>query len=411
MRIALPILCVLTPGLLAWVMGRRLIRLRDDAILPERWLRYRTNVVLSSWIPIGALLYAAPAHALWALPLVLLAAQIGGFPARKVLYEETWSIAEYLGQVLRLLVAWGGFWILLTASPEIVLAAGRYGWLTALALGTILCAWNARYAEVFGRVAGASPLIRPDLHLRFNGILEYTRLPSSPRLLRFGSPRGRLANALALPALRGSMVLCGETLLEVLEPEEITAIFAHEVAHLEYFDLVFLAADAVDKLIAAGAVAPGRFDLVRSPVAVAVKTGAPQPDIGSEDAVKQAVLGARSLSHSTGPSGTHLLKLFERWGIMAQIRHKLVQAAPGVPVGALVARGEVELGFQQLSELMHLDGIAVVGLLPPAIEFITTFSAGLVVQGPRPEAARALLAYLTSPATVAAKRRHGMQPA
>ena len=186
---------------------------------------------------------------------------------------------------------------------------------------------------------------------------------------------------------------------------------AKRVAAGEAFDLVFLAADAIDKLMAAGHLAAGRVDLVRSPVAVAVKAGAAQPDIGSEEAVRQAVLAARSLSYSTGPSGTHLLKLFERWGIAVQIQDKLVQAPPGVPVGSLVARGDVELGFQQLSELMHLDGITVVGLLPSAIEFITTFSAGLGVHGRQPEAVRALLAWLTSAEAASAKRRHGMEPA
>jgi molybdate transport system substrate-binding protein len=186
---------------------------------------------------------------------------------------------------------------------------------------------------------------------------------------------------------------------------------AKRVAAGEAFDVVMLAGDAIDKLVAAGHVQPGRVDLVRSPVAVATKAGMPKPDITSEEAVKRAVLAARSLSYSTGPSGTHLVKLFERWGISAQVRNKLVQAPPGVPVGTLVARGEVELGFQQLSELMHLDGIAVVGLLPPAIEFITTFSAGLGVHGRQPEAVRAMLAWLTSPEAAAAKRRHGMEPA
>jgi len=186
---------------------------------------------------------------------------------------------------------------------------------------------------------------------------------------------------------------------------------ARRVAAGEAFDVVLLAADAVDKLVAAGHVLPGRVDLVRSPVAIAVKAGVPLPDIASEEAVKQAVLAARSLSYSTGPSGAHLVKLFERWGLTAQIQGKLVQAPPGVPVGSLVARGEVELGFQQLSELMHLSGITVVGLLPPAIEFITTFSAGLGVHGQQPEAVRAMLAWLASPDSAAAKRRHGMEPA
>ena len=186
---------------------------------------------------------------------------------------------------------------------------------------------------------------------------------------------------------------------------------ARRVAAGEAFDVVMLASDAIDKLIAAGHLAPGRMDLVRSPVAIAVPAGAAQPDIGSEDAVKQAVLAARSLSYSTGPSGTHLVKLFERWGITDVIKDKLVQAPPGVPVGTLLARGDVALGFQQLSELMHLDGIQVVGLLPPPIEFITTFSAGIGVHGQQPDAVRTMLAYLTSLEAAAAKRRHGMEPA
>ena len=186
---------------------------------------------------------------------------------------------------------------------------------------------------------------------------------------------------------------------------------AKRVAAGEAFDVVMLAADAIDKLIAAGHAQAGRVDLVRSPVAIAVKAGAARPAIDSEEAVKQAVLTARNLCYSTGPSGTHLVKLFERWGIAEQIKGKLVQAPPGVPVGTLVARGDVELGFQQLSELMNLGGVDVVGLLPDAIAFITTFSAAVGAHTAQADAVRAMLAYLTSPDAAAAKRRHGMEPA
>jgi molybdate transport system substrate-binding protein len=186
---------------------------------------------------------------------------------------------------------------------------------------------------------------------------------------------------------------------------------ARRVQAGERFDLVVLASDAIDKLIAGGHLLAGsRVDLVRSPVAVAVRRGAPQPDIGSEEALRQAVLAARSIGFSTGPSGTHLVKLFERWGIAAEIQGRIVQAPPGVPVGALVARGEVELGFQQLSELMHLDGIEVIGLLPGDTAFITTFSAARCPGLAHAETA-ALLAFMNSPDAAATKRRQGMEPA
>ncbi len=186
---------------------------------------------------------------------------------------------------------------------------------------------------------------------------------------------------------------------------------ARRVASGEAFDVVLLAADAVDKLLAAGHVQGARVDLVRSPVAVAVQAGAARPDIASEAALKAAVLAAKSVSYSTGPSGNFLLQLFERWGIAGQIQGRLVQAPPGVPVGTLVARGEVELGFQQLSELMHLPGLQVVGTLPPDVAFITTFSAALGRHTAQADAVRAMLAFMTSPEADAAKRRHGMEPA
>ncbi len=180
----------------------------------------------------------------------------------------------------------------------------------------------------------------------------------------------------------------------------------------EAFDVVILASDAIDRLLAAGhLVAGSKVDLVHSGVAVAVRAGAAQPDIGSEDAVRRAVQAARSISYSTGPSGVALAKLFERWGIADEIAPRIVQAPPGVPVGALVARGEVELGFQQLSELLNLPGITLLGPLPPAIQITTTFSAGVGVHSAQPEAVRALLDFMTSPQAADAKRRQGMDPA
>lgn len=179
----------------------------------------------------------------------------------------------------------------------------------------------------------------------------------------------------------------------------------------ETFDIVALASDAIERLTDAGRIVAGsRVDIVKSGVAIAVRTGAPRPDISSEEAVRQAVMAAKSLSYSTGPSGVALASLFERWGIAAQISDRIVQAPPGVPVGQLVADGQVELGFQQLSEMMNLPGIDVLGPLPPDIQIITTFSAGLSVTSNQPEAVRALLGFMVSPGVDAIKQRNGMAP-
>jgi molybdate transport system substrate-binding protein len=179
----------------------------------------------------------------------------------------------------------------------------------------------------------------------------------------------------------------------------------------EAFDVVILASDAIAKLIASGHLrAESQVDLVHSGVAVAVRANTPQPDISSEDAVRQAVLGAATLSYSTGPSGVALAKLFERWGIAAQIKDRIVTAPPGVPVGTLVARGEVALGFQQLSELIHVDGITIVGPLPPAIQITTTFSAAMTTGCRQPAAVQTLLDFMASTDTMASKQRQGMEP-
>jgi molybdate transport system substrate-binding protein len=180
----------------------------------------------------------------------------------------------------------------------------------------------------------------------------------------------------------------------------------------EVFDAVILAANVIDELVSEGHLLAGsRTDMMRSGVALAVREGAPRPDIGTAEAVRAAVLAARSVSLSTGPSGVALTKLFERWGIAQTIAPRLVQAPPGVPVGRLVADGRVELGFQQLSELMHLKGITVLGPLPPEIQIITTFSGGVARASAQPDSVRAMLAWLASPVTAEIKRQHGMEPA
>lgn len=186
---------------------------------------------------------------------------------------------------------------------------------------------------------------------------------------------------------------------------------AKRIAAGEPFDFVVLAAPALAALADRGRIDRAScFDLARSPIAMAVPTGTPHPAITSEDAVRQAVLAARGIVYSTGPSGRHLRGFFDRWDVAGTIKPRLVEAPPGTPVASLLARGDGDIGFQQLSELIGVPGVEVVGVLPVPIQQVTLFAAGVCVASTRQAAARALLEFCASPASDAAKRRHGMEP-
>jgi molybdate transport system substrate-binding protein len=185
---------------------------------------------------------------------------------------------------------------------------------------------------------------------------------------------------------------------------------ARRVRAGEPYDVVILARDAIDGLLAERHLVAGTdVDLMRSGVAVAVRAGAAGPEIGTEAALKRAVETAGSIGVSTGPSGVQLRRLFEGWGLAEQLRSRLLVATPGVSVGSLVARGEAELGFQQLPELIHVEGITVVGPLPPAVQIVTSFAAAVSARARAPQQASELLAFLASPAAAGAKRRQGME--
>lgn len=177
----------------------------------------------------------------------------------------------------------------------------------------------------------------------------------------------------------------------------------------ETTDLVILSAASLDELMQAGIISE-RFDLAKSGIGVAVRAGAPRPDVSSGEALKRAVLAAKSIVYSTGPSGIYLASLFERMGIGAQIQSR-VKVVQGEPAGAVVARGEAEIGFQQMSELLPVEGIDLIGPLPPDVQQITTFSAGLHARAKNPEAARALVRHLKAPAAFSVIRKKGMEPA
>ncbi|MSQ65838.1 MAG: ABC transporter substrate-binding protein [Limnohabitans sp.] len=181
----------------------------------------------------------------------------------------------------------------------------------------------------------------------------------------------------------------------------------------EAFDLVLLAADAILRLLDAGHLLSGsRCDWVDSPVAVAVPSHVPPPDIRTEAQLRTAVLAAASLSYSTGPSGVYLEQLFQRWGVMDELKPRILVPPPGTPVGLLVAGGKAALGFQQRSELMHQPGIMVIGDLPREVACITTFSAGIGAEAAhddvRRQAAHSFIQFLASPEQRDCKRSHGM---
>jgi molybdate transport system substrate-binding protein len=177
----------------------------------------------------------------------------------------------------------------------------------------------------------------------------------------------------------------------------------------EVTDIVILSDAALADLMNAGIVAE-RFALARSGIGVAVRAGATRPDVSTAEALKRAVLQAKSVVYSTGPSGIYLASLFERMGIAAQISHK-VRQVQGEPAGAVVARDEAEIGFQQMSELLPVAGIDIIGPIPAEIQEITVFSAGLHARAPAPDAARALIAHLKSPQAAPVIREKGMEPA
>jgi molybdate transport system substrate-binding protein len=141
-----------------------------------------------------------------------------------------------------------------------------------------------------------------------------------------------------------------------------------------------------------------------------VRTGAPKPDISSGDALKKTLLSAKSIGLSTGPSGVYVAGLFQRMGIADEIKPKLKQVPPGVPVGTIIASGEAEIGFQQVSELIHVAGIDYIGPLPADVQHITVFSGGIHVGTKQPDAAKALVKFITAPAAVPVIKKHGLEP-
>jgi molybdate transport system substrate-binding protein len=179
----------------------------------------------------------------------------------------------------------------------------------------------------------------------------------------------------------------------------------------ETYDLLVMSSASIDEHIKGGKVVPGsRVDVAKSGVAIAVRAGAPKPDIGTTEALKKALLAARSIGYSTGPSGNYVVALFQRMGIAEEVKPKLRQTPTGVFVASIIASGEAELGFQQVSELIAAPGVDYVGPLPADIQHMMVFSSGIAVGAKEADAAKALVKFLTAPAAAAAFKKRGMEP-
>jgi molybdate transport system substrate-binding protein len=180
----------------------------------------------------------------------------------------------------------------------------------------------------------------------------------------------------------------------------------------EIADLVILGDNGTQALIKEGKlVASTRAVFAKSGIYVAVRAGAPRPDISSADALKRSLLAAKSVAYSSGASGTYIVTMLKKLGVYDQVSSKASVTKANEPVGERVARGEAEIGFHQLSELIPVKGIDIIGPLPPEIQKITVFSGALHGAAKEPDAAAALARFLTSPASADIIKRHGLEPA
>jgi molybdate transport system substrate-binding protein len=179
----------------------------------------------------------------------------------------------------------------------------------------------------------------------------------------------------------------------------------------EAYDLIIMAGPAIDDFIKSGKVVAGsRVDLAKSGVGVGVPAGAPKPDIGTVDALKKTLIAAKSIGYSTGPSGVYMVGLFQKLGVADAVKPKLKQTPTGVFVGTIIANKEVEIGFQQVSELSQFKGVDYVGPLPKDVQETTVFSAGIQAGAKQVEAAKALVKFITAPAAAAAYTKRGLEP-
>lgn len=191
-----------------------------------------------------------------------------------------------------------------------------------------------------------------------------------------------------------------------------TADIIKRIAAGACYDLVVASKGVIGDLIAFRKItSTGRLDVAGSGIGVAVRQGAPRPDISSAESLKRAVIAAETIGCSTGPSGVYLAGLFERLGVAGDVKAKLRSAPSGGTIATIVASGEAEIGFQQISELVHAQGVDFIGPLPAEVQHITVIAAGISANAKDPAAAQALAEFLAGPAAKSAIERAGLQAA
>jgi molybdate transport system substrate-binding protein len=185
----------------------------------------------------------------------------------------------------------------------------------------------------------------------------------------------------------------------------------NRIARGEPVDVVIVVGEAMDVLVKDGRITPSsRVDLARSLIAAAVRAGTPNPDISTVDAFKRTLENAKSIAYSDSASGVYIENvLYQQLGVSPAVKAKS-KMIPADPVGEIVARGEVELDFQQLSELLPLEGITILGPIPAEIQKVTLYAAGVAADAKEPEAAAALIKFLSAPAAASTIKRTGLEP-
>lgn len=179
----------------------------------------------------------------------------------------------------------------------------------------------------------------------------------------------------------------------------------------ESHDLIIISGAELDELIRQGKVAAdSRVTLARCGIGIAIRAGAPKPDVSSAGALKKALLAAKTVGYTSGPSGVYMGKLIERMGIADQIKPKFKSVPSGGTIGTIVASGDCEIGFQQVSEIVHIPGVDFAGPLPDEVQHITVFCCGVPAGAANANAARSLASFLSSAGAAAVMKRHGLEP-